>query len=281
MNQLVKPDRVDDIRSVPADAERSAEVFSPEFSPAVLNIVTYRFGATPEATRPDDMVRLPTAALLIQRRGQLYEHVVAGQRVSLPRIALLGPTSRAHIWETDPNTEFTLVNLAPGATQALLGIDPREVREQVQTLCGHALQDVLIEPGQGSAAALNARLCAMIGRQVSSDWHVRRARRALVSLKQEQFGSHVQSYANHFGVTPRTLQRVVNKAVGLTTKQVLAIQRIRRLVTLTGLGWTRSIADLAQEAGFYDQSHMRYDMERMRVGKVSQMVKGDHILAEL
>jgi len=147
-------------------------------------------------------------------------------------------------------------------------------------LTGHILWEILHRHREQSAGGLNALLCEMIRQQGEYDWYDRRAQKALLSIKNQQFGPHVRSYADHFGVTPRTLQRVVSKAVGLTTKQVLAIQRIRHLITLTGVGWSRSIADLAQEAGFYDQSHMRYDLLRLGIEKVSQLVEGDHIITE-
>ena len=279
-DQPVKPERFDSGTPEPGDSERTADTYSPAFSVAALNILDYRFGTTFEATRPDQVMRIPTAALLIQRCGQLYEHFLPGQRVLLPKVALLGPTYKVHIWETAPKTRFTLVNLAPGATQALFGIDPRDVLEQVEPLTGTDLSDVLFEPGLENAEGLNDYLCHRINERGMDDWHMLRARRALLSLRQEQFGPHVRDYAEHFGVTPRTLQRIVNKAVGLTTKQVLAIQRIRRLITLTGLGWSRSVADLAQEGGFYDQSHMRYDLLRLGIDKVSQLTEGNHIVTE-
>ncbi|HMB58874.1 MAG TPA: helix-turn-helix domain-containing protein [Xanthomonadales bacterium] len=266
--------------SEPQVEERSAEDFLLENSPAAFNIVSYRFGTSPEATRPDCVMRLPTAALLIQRRGQLYEHYAPGQRFPLPRIALLGPRHQAHIWETAPNTRFTLVNLAPGAAQSLFGVDPRDVLEQTESLAGHSLADALCDPRIERAPDLNARLCRSMNGQAENNWRWRRARKTLMAIKQMQLGPQVRDYADHFGVTPRTLQRIVSNAVGLTTKQVLAVQRIRHMITLTGLGWTRSVADLAQEAGFYDQSHMRYDLQRMGVEKVSQLVEGDHILTQ-
>jgi len=264
----------------PREHERTADVFSPVGSPAVLNIIDYRFGSSPKATRPDTVVRFPAAALLLQHKGQLLEHTAPGQRLVMPKVALLGPTDRAHIWETAPGTHFTLVNLAPGTAQALLGIDPRDLQEQVESLAGHALSDLLIDPELENAAGLHDRLCHIIDERCESDWRRRRTRKILLAIRNEQFGNKVRNYADHFGITPRTLQRIVSKAVGLTTKQMLTIQRARRMITLTGPGWKRSIAQLAQESGYYDQSHMRYDLERMGLGSISQHTDGDHIITE-
>jgi AraC-like DNA-binding protein len=268
-------------RSDPGDSERSADVYKPVASLAVLNIIDYRFGTTWDATRPDCVVRFPGAALLIQRRGQLYEHFVPGQRTPLPRIALLGPTYHAHIWETAPRTWFTLVNLAPGAARYLLGIDPRDVREEIEPLSGHVLADMLSDPGLEPARLLDRRLSRMVRERSDQDWHTRRAFKTILSLKKAQFGPQVRDYADNFGMTPRTLQRIVNSAIGLTSKQVLVIQRIRRLISLTEKGWNGSIAELAQEGGFFDQSHLHYDLARVGVARVSQLVEGNHIITEI
>lgn len=261
--------------------ERSADMYSPGYSPVALTIVDYRFGTSPEATRPDSVLRYPTAALLIQRRGQLYECVSPGQRVPLPEMALLGPTCKAHIWETAPNTWFTLVNLAPGAVQALFGIDPRDVFDQVEPLDAQALPVAYSKPEIESAAALNTSLCQLIRGHDKTAWHLHRARKAYMAIKEEKFGPNVKNYADHLGTTPRTMRRMVSKSVGLTTKQVLAVQRARRLILLACSGWSRSIADLAEEAGFYDQSHMRYELDRIGIEKVGQLLEGNHILTEL
>jgi len=269
--------RAESLLPEPDIPERSADIYWPKFSPVALNIVTYRFGTSAEATRPDHVMRFPTAALLIQRRGGLYEHVSVSQRVAMPRFALLGPTCTGHIWETEPNTLFSLVNLAPGAAQALLGIDPRDVGEQVEPLNEHALSDEFCQLSEDCPEILHQNLCRIFQSRGDHIWRLRHAHKLVMSINCLEYGPRVQEYADHFGMTPRTLQRVVSEAVGLTPKQMLVIQRVRKLVRLTTPGWSHSFAELAQESGFYDQSHMRYDLQRLGMETVGQLVEGGHI----
>jgi AraC-like DNA-binding protein len=257
--------------------ERSADIYWPNFSSIALNIISYRFGASPNATRPDRVMRYPTAALLIQDRGQLYEHPKPGQQVAMPQLALLGPTSTGHIWETAPHTLFMLVNLAPGATQSLFGIDPRDVREQVVPLTQQDFPGTFFRLSANCPVALHNYLSRLVQVSGSNEQALHRAHQAVMTITRGDFGPRVRDYAENFGTTTRTLQRTVGKAVGLTPKQVLAIQRVRRLITLTSEGWNRSIADLAQEGGFYDQSHLRYDLQRLGLGHVDHFLRGDHI----
>lgn len=256
-------------------------MFSRPASPTVQSIVTYRFGSSPDATRPDRVMRPSTAALLMVQRGALFEHPGSGRRKALPRLALLGPSDQGQIWSTAPDTEFTLVNLAPGASRALFGVDPRDIGGQVESLRGHVLGASLLEKIATGRTALHDYLCDLVQGRASGDPHPqRRDQMVLNALQKRRHGHQVKAYADHFGVTPRTLQRTVRASLGLTPKQVLGIERIRNLVILTSVGWTRTVADLAQAAGYFDQSHMRYELLRHDFGRVGELLNGDHIVSE-
>ena len=266
----------------PAQQEnaRTAAIFEPDASPAVLNIVTYSFGSGPEATRADRIMRCPTAAILLQEQGALYEHCDSGRVIELPPYALLGPSTRGHVWSTRPDTRFTLVNLAPGATHSLFGVNPGEIRERIESLQGFACLASMQETLARDRESLHRYLCSIIRDQAKSrDPRLQRTRAVVNCMHNRQFGEQAGTYADQFGVSQRTLQRSVNAAVGLTPKQVLAIERIRKLVSITAGGWSRTVADLAQAGGYFDQSHMRYELLRYRFGDSSDLVGGDHVVA--
>ena len=256
-------------------------MFSHAASPAARSIVNYTFGSSQEATRPDRVMRPSTAAILIVQHGKLFEHAGGAPVTSLPRIALLGPSDRGQIWSTAPGTKFTLINLAPGASRRLFGIDPRDITGHSESLCGHDLSASLQEQLANGNRALDAYLCDVIGSSVSSlhegAW---REQVVLNALQKRYLGDLVKNYAVHYGITHRTLQRSVRASLGLTPKQVLGIERIRNLVVLTSGGWTRTLADLAQAAGYFDQSHMRHELLRHNFGRVGELVNGDHIVNE-
>ncbi|MDX1555747.1 MAG: hypothetical protein R3212_06960, partial [Xanthomonadales bacterium] len=248
------------------DSTRAAKAFEPVGSPAVLNITTYRFGAGPEATRPDRVMRSPNAAILLLRKGRLYERN-GSRRRALPRMALLGPSTRAQTWETAPNTRFTLVNLAPGVMRFLLGLSPTDVAEKVESLTGHAIAERLESSLDGDAPVLHQCLCDLVcSGGALEDSLLQRVRIIDRALREASLGAHVSDYADRFGITTRTLQRNLRAAVGLAPKKILGIERIRRLIVLTAGGWPGSVADLAQAGGYFDQSHLRYELQRYDFG---------------
>jgi AraC-like DNA-binding protein len=260
---------------------RTAAAFKPFGSPAVLTIATYTFGADPESTRPDRVMRIPSAAILLQRKGGLQECLESGKAIPFPRIALLGPSTRANIWATEPNTEFVLVNLAPGAARILFDLEPRDITGQVENLQRHALADRLHLGLRQGPAALHDILCSNMRRRGHpGDEVTRRARVIYNALHDRDLGGQVHSYADHFGVTTRTLQRMVKRETGLTPKQVLAVQRIRALIRLTARGWSQTIADLAQIGGYFDQSHLRYELISHEFAGVGELVGGDHVVVQ-
>lgn len=258
---------------------RTATAFEPVASPAVLNIVHYEFGRCAEATRPDRVMRSPTAAILLQGRGTLFQHEAAAMSRPLPRIALLGPSTRGRVWSTEPDTRFTLVNLAPCAAQRLFGLDPRDIEDEVEPLSGHALSASMHEALTDGPAALHRNLLtALRVSRAGDDSALNRTQGMFDILCARRLGERVRDYADHFGVTMRTLQRVLRSAVGLTPKQILAVERLRGFVRLTAGGWPRSLADLAQAAGYFDQSHLRHELLRHEFGHVGDHVDGDHLI---
>jgi len=259
-------------------AAREANAFQPACSPAVLNIVSYRFGTQPEATRPDNVLRSPTVAVLLQNEGRLYEHLGPDRRTPLPNTALLGARATSHIWETDPGTEFTLINLAPGVASRLFGIDPRDIGEEIESLQGHPLSDRLLEHLLKGRLALHEFLCSLLKLRGGPCNDDQKAQFASSVLQRRSLGDRVGHYADQFGVTPRTLQRTIRAAVGLTPKQILAIERLRALVTLTAGGWRGSLAQLAQEGGFFDQSHLRHELLRYNFSDLGELAEGDHVV---
>ena len=260
---------------------RTAFAFKPVGSPAVMNVTTYAFGSDPESTRSDRVRRIPTTAIIIHKRGRLIDCQDPESPAPLPDIALLGPSLNAHFWATQPNTEFLMVNLAPGATRKLFDIEPGDIRDQVETLKGHDLAGTLHRGAMGGAEVLHDHLCRLIReKQVRCDRTDARTRSVVESLRKRIFGVKVSDYADRLGTTCRTLQRLIRSEMGLTPKHIIAIERMRTLIRLTAGGWTQTAADLAQAGGFFDQSHLRYEMSRHQMGTVGELVGGDHIVVK-
>ena len=269
------------VESGPVYSPRQADAFWPASSCSVINITTYRFGNCREATRADHMMRVPSAALLIHRAGQMYQWVGPDHRVALPRFALLGPSASACVYQNAPRTVTTLVNLAPGALQAIFGIDPRDLNDDVESLDMLPIADKLQNrPVDHEALDLALRRIA-IKRCPDFDDKYRFVRSILEMMRYGcGLSSKVKKYADIAGVTPRTLQRQIRAAVGLTPKKILVADRLRRLLTVTASGWTKGRAELAQIGGFFDQSHLRYEMQRTEFGSLDDLVQGGHLVTQ-
>ena len=72
-------------------------------------------------------------------------------------------------------------------------------------------------------------------------------------------GTQVTQIAAQFAVSPRTLQRLFARHVGATPKQVLQRFRRQRAVDRVSEGTGASLAEIAAELGYSDQSHLARD----------------------
>ncbi len=259
---------------------RTALAYKPGLSEAVLNITTYRFGTDEEATRADRVLRIPTAAIVLHCRGRVLQYREDEGFRPLPEITLLGPDTRARTWATEPGTKFMMANLAPGATRALLDVEPADIEDQTQSIGGYSWAESLGASGDCCPETFHQVLVSHIhsGEKRSFTAHRRRIHAVIAALINRKHGERVRDYADHFGVTSRTLQRIVKSEIGLAPKQILSIGRLRDMITITNGGWPGSAADLAQIGGYFDQSHMRHELERLSFGSISNLVSGEHLV---
>jgi AraC-like DNA-binding protein len=72
-------------------------------------------------------------------------------------------------------------------------------------------------------------------------------------------------------ITPRTVQRHFERAVGVTAKQLSMIYRARDAARLLGLG--RSAADVALQLGYSDQAHMTRSLKHLLGRTPSQLAR--------
>ena len=264
-----------------APAPRSSTRYEPLDSPAVSSIVAYRFGSSEEANRPDRVLRPPGAAIMLLRRGLVYGHDRSGRCWPMPPVALLGPRACGHVWGTAPETEFVLINLAPGAAWRLFGADPGNLVDQLVTFADHPLSLLLRQHVDASAPQLDALLRRSMATISARDQlAARQAAGVVQTFHHGGYGTTVQHYAARMGLSMRSLQRLLREQVGLSPKQILAVERIRQLVVLTADGWRRSIAELAQAGGYFDQSHLRYELLAHDFGHAEELLGGDHIVGQ-
>lgn len=79
--------------------------------------------------------------------------------------------------------------------------------------------------------------------------------------------------------SPRTAQRRVLRATGLTQAAIRQIERARRATLLLRQG--TPIADAAQDAGYFDQAHLTRSLKRLVGQTPAQVVRGEEQLSLL
>ncbi|MFC1437471.1 helix-turn-helix domain-containing protein [Streptacidiphilus sp. N1-10] len=217
--------------------------------PWVANVTLMR----PDSALP--LVHLPDAATaLVYRRTGAHNG----------DLRVVGPRSRASYY---PGKELPMcirVRLRPGAARPVFGIPVSELRDraapltdlwgdratrlehQLNELTGpdrilHGIEDALLE-------SLHA----------GADSHDLLLRQAVESLSTTS--ERVATLASRLSVSERHLRDVFTDRVGLPPKHFARIQRVRAVLAgADSAHW----AEVASEAGYYDQSHMTADFHRL------------------
>jgi AraC-like DNA-binding protein len=176
----------------------------------------------------------------------------------LPDAALTGMMTTARRMRTRANSGVLLARFRPGGaapfldqplhelfgtTAALDDLMPRAEVDRLQAQVSEATGD------QARVAALEAFLVARLGTR-APDPVVAAAVRAL----EEVHGAvQIRALARALGISQDPLEKRFRRAVGASPKQLASLLRLRRAIDgyRPGLSLTR----LAQEAGYFDQSH--------------------------
>jgi AraC-like DNA-binding protein len=98
-------------------------------------------------------------------------------------------------------------------------------------------------------------------------------RTALDILGQSRGTVRVEAVARNLGVSSRYLNALFQRQVGLPAKSLSRVLRFQRALDLLDLSGTPDLGQLAQECGYYDQSHLNRDFREL-VG----LTPGEYVL---
>ena len=175
-------------------------------------------------------------------------------------ICVSGPRQHALFRDFAAVGLTVLIRFRPGVAGLLLGSPAEDLRDRV----------VPVEEiwGQEGSRLREAVMVTQGVREMLSHVHAflekreravesrsgQIARRAVELIRHKHIAPRVKHVAGRLGVTERHLRRVFQESVGLTPKDYLRIQRLGRVLRASrgGVNW----AQLAVEAGYYDQAHM-------------------------
>jgi AraC-like DNA-binding protein len=225
--------------------------------PWVADVRTMTFLPEPART----VTRLPSAATTL---------VVCTAHARGVDLIAAGPNTRASYKASRRVPLYARFTFRPGAARAFFGVALHALADRVVSLDAlwgaHArrLRDQLAEvegsPQRAVAAlegALLARLAPSPG-QTSRVVLLDRAARALEGAGVEV--TRVPEIAAQLGVGERQLRQLFHEEIGISPKRYARIARLRHVLAHAGRhGW----AQLATDAGYYDQAHLNADFREM------------------
>lgn len=173
-----------------------------------------------------------------------------------------GPQSRSFVLDERKRTRVVGVHFLP-AGAVLLGVPPRDLRDRhvaLEALWGlraRTLRDELIQAGEPAAmfAILQREFLCRLRRPVLVHPAVSFALRRFDSTAT---ASPVAAVREQTGYGERRFATLFSDAVGLTPKAYARVQRLCQATAELARGY-RPLADIAADAGYYDQAHLNRD----------------------
>lgn len=242
----------------------------------------------PESLRPwfTELGRIPTVRDLAESFAhvpQAATTIVLRSPQGGPREALvIGPQTKALYSHPSKPASCLRLRLAHGAARPLLGVPAALLTDRVVRLAdlpGVAadLADELIELG---ADEIFRFLEDTLPQRISEDL-TRRAQRevlraAVAALSADPNGRSVSALAGDLAVSERQLRNLFTAGIGVSPKHFARIDRVRRIVaqarntpmaqspfSTNDYGAKTSLAQLAADNGYFDQSHMTADFRTL------------------
>lgn len=151
------------------------------------------------------------------------------------------------------------IKFHPGGFTALTGIAAGSLTDRVV-----AAEQLMTEFGSLGEVPLDARvardeLCGVVGRIGAGEDGVYEGVSDVLRILRDPDVTRVDELGARCGLTPRTLQRLFQRYIGVSPKWVLRRHRLHDAMTSIDDGYAGSLADLATGLGWYDQSQFARD----------------------
>lgn len=175
-----------------------------------------------------------------------------------------GSTTRPTRLACSPGTHYLGIRFLPGQSRHFLSGHAGELtdrRQDAHDLLPFPLEPVAARVAEADVFAeadrlLTARLCRSAPGVSPTD-------RMLREIDAAQGALRLGELAARFGKSPRQLQRQFLETVGVTAKFFAVIARATRAAQRIANDGSASLAAVAADAGYADQSHMTRDFVRL------------------
>lgn len=177
-----------------------------------------------------------------------------------------GPQSHSFVLDDRKRTRVVGVHFLPAGV-VLLGVPPKDLRDRhvaLESLWGlraRTLREELIEAGEPAAmfATLEREFLWRLQRPVLVHPAVSFALRRFDSTAT---AAPVAAVREQTGYGERRFATLFSDAVGLTPKSYMRVQRLCQAAAELARG-DRPLADIAADAGYYDQAHLNRDFREL------------------
>lgn len=174
--------------------------------------------------------------------------------------------------------EQLCVRLRAGAAAAILGAPASAVTDQgvaLDALWGRGAGELLEQLHELPAAARRAWLAEVLNdraRRAPGASHV--AVEAMRRIAASGGRVRIRELAARLGITDRRLQQLFQEHIGLSPKEACRLARFREVLVRRRRAPARSWAELALDAGYYDQAHLANDLKAFTGVTPSELAGG-------
>jgi AraC-like DNA-binding protein len=199
---------------------------------------------------------------IVLNRGDPFRHDGREQ----PRSMVVGQLPRFLVIEPQGAIDLVGIRFRPGGLYPFLGVPMHELTDRWADLrdVDRGLKRDL-EGARGIEAALLTRL------------RPRDRVAAAAAAAIERGERRMDRVAEGLGLSPRRLERLFRREVGLPPKALSAIARFQGALRAAGRG---SWAAIAQTHGYYDQAHLIRDFRRLAGLPPSAYLTSDHAMSD-
>ncbi len=199
---------------------------------------------------------------LIVHLGDPFSREVAGRWVRQPRVFLAATLTRP--WRLRPGPRVRTVGLRfrPGAITSVFGFSMTGLADREVPLPAKALVAALTRArgDQRRFAAAQAWLLERVREATAPEPN---ARPAVALVLKDRGSVRMAAVAKALGWTPRRLERVFLRDLGIRPKLYARIVRLNAVLATLDDAERGGAVDLALDAGYFDQAHLLRDFRTL------------------
>jgi AraC-like DNA-binding protein len=215
-----------------------------------------RAGREPQRIVPDGCPEL------IVHLGDPFSRRIGGRWVRQPRVFLAGTLTRPWLLRPGPKVQTFGLRFRPGAITSLFSFSMAAMADREVPIPARVLAAVLAR-GRGDEERFAAAEAWLLERLRAATPPESSARPAVARVLRARGSLRMADLAGALGWTPRRLERVFLRDLGIRPKLYARIVRLNAVLATLDEAERGSAIDLALDAGYFDQAHLLRDFRQL------------------